>query len=410
MKSILIITSFFPYPIDNGGSQGLYNIIDNLRTRYKVSMAFPQNKDNKASALKELSTLWPEVEFYPYPYVKQLMSWSFLWTKFLRVLNRKLNFSSQRRIVIDSLSDYRIHNSFLYSSFIKDVIRKSQPDLIEVNFYPNIDLVKILPSHIKRVFVHHEIRFVIIQRMLSSLKLNHLDEIRKNNQKSDELSSLNEYDAVITLTDVDKKVIQDSGVSVPAYVSPLAVKTESRKYVEWNGTLVFVGGYGHYPNREGIDWFLNKVANKIDWTKKPGVKLIIVGKEWPNSYNGVYGNGLQVECKGFVDDLSACIFGGIMIVPILTGSGMRMKILDASALSMPFISTYVGAEGLAFENMKSCIIADTEDEFAEGLSLLMDNVKVRKEIAEKANELFEERYSGLALSKLRSDIYEDIMK
>ena len=99
-----------------------------------------------------------------------------------------------------------------------------------------------------------------------------------------------------------------------------------------------------------------------------------------------------------------------MIVPILNGSGMRMKILDAAAMNVPFITTSVGVEGLDFKNEESCLVADTPIEFAAALERLVKDEALRRKIANNAFAVFDETYSKLALAKVRDNIYSFIVE
>ena len=94
-----------------------------------------------------------------------------------------------------------------------------------------------------------------------------------------------------------------------------------------------------------------------------------------------------------------------MIVPILSGSGMRMKILEASALGVPFVTTTVGVEGLDFVDKSSCLIADTSESWAQALVNLMSSDKLRSDLAESALKVYNEKYSVEALSKVRESVY-----
>ena len=99
---------------------------------------------------------------------------------------------------------------------------------------------------------------------------------------------------------------------------------------------------------------------------------------------------------GFVEHLEDAVHGSIMIVPILTGSGMRMKILEAAAMSVPFITTSVGVEGLDFKHDESCLVADTAEEFANAIDCLANDAVLRKRLTENASKVFENKYSAQA--------------
>lgn len=403
MKSILIITSFLPYPIHSGGEQAQFNMIEALRKNCKIGIIFPLNRDNRVADVEALSLLWPEVRLFPYPLISQYIHLPFLIQKARRFLYKKL--LHKVSLVKDALDRTDFLTSKAYVDFINKAIAETKPDIIQVEFIQNLNIGGLLPKSLKKIFVHHEIGFVMTDRMLKNVSLTNKQQNKKKQKKRQEIARLNQYDGIITLTETDKDVLEKSGVKPPIYVSPAAVNTREKEYDGWNGLIVFVGGYYHRPNQEGMDWFLREVTPCVDWSKYPQTQLKIVGLGWPTSYEGNF-NGLTVHLTGYVDDLSEHVSRTLMIVPLLTGSGMRMKILDASALSVPFVSTSVGAEGLNFSDGDTCMIADGAIDFAKALEKLMNDHSFREVIARKAHQLFMEKYSLGSLVERRKEIYK----
>jgi hypothetical protein len=194
------------------------------------------------------------------------------------------------------------------------------------------------------VFVQHEIRYVRNRRLLASIKLTPKEEALFEQVTQDDIDDLNTYDQIISLTETDKEVMLLDGVVTPIAVSPAAVNTKVLPYQEWKGTVTFVGGYSHIPNQEGMAWFIKEVLPlvKVDELKA----INVVGSGWPQHYQQIHP---KLHFMGFVDDMQAVLQGSIVMVPILTGSGMRMKILDAAATCTPIVTTTVGVEGLNFD-------------------------------------------------------------
>lgn len=405
MKSILIITSFLPYPVRSGGDQAQYNMIEVLRKDYNIGIVFPSNRDNPSKDVEATSSRWPNVRLYPFPLRSQYMHLPFFAHKAKRFLNRYLYFSKKKSIINEAIDHTDFLTSQKYQRFIFSAVAEMNPDVIQVEFIQNLNIGNYLPEGIKKIFVHHEIGFVIAERLLKDISLTSMQKKRMEKKKCTEISRLNQYDGVITLTEIDKDILEKSGVKPPIYVSPAAVNTKEQEYDGWNGQIVFVGGYYHRPNQEGMDWFLREVTPCVDWNKYPQTQLIIIGLDWPKTLERDF-NGLTVHLAGYVDDLSEHVSRSLMIVPLLTGSGMRMKILDAAAMSVPFVSTSVGAEGLDFSDGDTCMIADGANEFAKALEKLMDDYSFRETIARKAHNLFMEKYSLGSLVERRKEIYK----
>lgn len=396
-----------PYPIRSGGEQAQYNMIEALRKDYNIGIVFPSNRDNPSKDVEATSSRWPNVRLYPFPLRCQYTHLPFFAHKAKRFFNRYLYLSKKRSIINEAID----HTDFLisqkYKRFIFSAVAEMNPDVIQVEFIQNLNIGKFLPDDIKKIFVHHEIGFVIAERLLRDVSLTSKQKKKKEQKKRLEIVRLNQYDGIITLTEKDKEVLEKAGVKPPIYVSPAAVNTKEQDYDGWNGQIVFVGGYYHRPNQEGMDWFLREVTPCVDWSKYPQTQLKIIGLDWPTSYEENF-NGLTVHLAGYVDDLSEHVSHSLMIVPLLTGSGMRMKIMDAAALSVPFVSTSVGAEGLDFSDGDTCMIADSASEFAKALEKLMDDHSFRETIARKAHLLFKENYSLESLVERRKEIYKTI--
>lgn len=406
--NITIITIVLPYPLNSGGAQAQYNIIDMLRKKHRITMIFPENGYNSLHAMKQLQQLWPEVTFRPYRFLEQIKSFKFLCSKVVRAVKLKLIPHSNTFQIERILKPYGYDLSAHFIAFLRKTIAESKPDIIQVEFYPMLDIVYSLPKDIPNVFVHHEIRFVRNKRMLSNLSIGEKDMVKYKQLKANEISALNRFDRIITLTSIDKDILIREGVTTPVTVSPAAISSDIEPYQEWNNTLTFVGGQGHVPNEEGLKWFFSQVAPLIKWdTDFPEVSFQLIGAGWCEA-NIDNLSTLPVHCHGFVEKLAPVVRGSIMLVPILSGSGMRMKILEGAALSLPIITTSVGVEGLDFPDKEACLIANSPKEFAQALVNLMQDRVLRKQLATQAQLIFEQKYSKKALAEKRNNVYKEM--
>lgn len=396
--NITIITDVLPYPLKSGGAQAQFNMIDVLRKEHNISIIFAESGRNKIQAMHTLERLWPEVKFFPFRYVRQMLFPLFIKDKAIRAFKLKFMCENTRFKVERILKPYGVYFSRDFKRFINNVVCRIKADIVQVEFFPYLDVVDCLPRTVKRIFIHHEIRFVRNRRLLADIDMTEREQQQEEEVKEQEIRKLNSYDAVVALTETDKEILRKNGVDVPVYASPAAVNTVRLPYKDWNGNVVFVGGYGHYPNKEGLDWFLNEVMPLMKF-KMP---LLVVGSGWPSHYEHENNN---IRMLGFVERLEDVVHGSIMIVPILSGSGMRMKILDAAAMNVPFITTSVGVEGLNFKDGKSCLVADTPQDFALALERLLKDETLRRTLAGNASVVFDEIYSKSALAKIRNSIY-----
>lgn len=406
--NITIITILLPYPLDSGGAQAQYNMIEKLRKKHHITIIYPENQHNGKASLAVLQEKWQDVDFRPYPFLRQARHPHFLASKIRRALKLRFCKNSNRFQIERTLQPYGYDLTKDFIRFTNDVIAETKSDIVQVEFYPYLHLIHYLPKDIKRIFVHHEIRYVRNLRTLHGLHPSAKDIAFAETLKQEEIQDLNAFDEVITLTDVDKGILRKDDVTTQIDVSPAGVSTKEQPYKEWNKTITFVGGSGHAPNVEGLTWLFGQVFPLVDWRRWDGITFRIIGKGWKHE-DFPPTEGLRIENPGFVESLADAMSGGIMLIPILSGSGMRMKILEGAALSMPILTTTVGVEGIDLTNMQSCIIKDNPHEFADALQALFEDSQLRKRIGMEANRIFHQKYSVDALAEIRNRIYINLM-
>ena len=394
--NITIITCVLPWKLQSGGAQAQFNMIDQLRKKHHITLIFPEDFQNKISAMKELQLIWPDVKLVAYPIWRQLLYPRFVHDKAERAFRLTFTPDNERFKVQRVLMHYGVYPSWDFVRFIKKIIRDEHTDIIQTEFYPCLRLAKYLPANIKKIFIHHELKFVKNERSLMVYRPTKKEIEWMKELKKEELDDLNEFDHIVTLTQQDKDTLLQEGITKPISVSPAAVNTQSRPYKSWNHKLSFVGSFLHQPNQEGIDWYMKEVIPLM----RNIPPLDIIGKGWTDKYKTPH-----VTTIGYIEDLGKAIHGSIMIVPILSGSGMRMKILEAAAMSMPIVTTSIGVEGLKFKHRESCLVADTPHDFALAIEQLTDDAQLCQTLGEQANSVFLKNYSKEVLAEVRNKIY-----
>lgn len=409
---VVIASIVLPYPLTSGGAQGVFNMVEELRRDNEITLCFPENAGNTMAAMHELQRLWPDVDLRPYSYLRQMRYPRFVFDKAIRAFNLHFRADSCRFQVHRLLDHYGYYMTRDFSDFINGIVREKEADLVQVEFYPYLKIADLLPKDVKKVFVHHELRSVRNDRFLQGYTLTRKEQRLRDFIAAEEVEDLNKYDAVIALTENDKNTLLQKGVRVPLFHSPLAISTPALRPQPWKGRLLFLGGYAHTPNQEGLRWLLSEVAPLIEWDKVHRCSgLDLVGKDWTQEWvDHANHSPLRITIHGFVEHLEDVARGSIMVVPILSGSGMRMKILEGAALANPIVTTSVGVEGMDMKDGESCLIADTPQEFALALTRLMTDKQLRMQLCNTAQEIFECNYSRLALSHRRQEIWKSVMQ
>ena len=160
------------------------------------------------------------------------------------------------------------------------------------------------------------------------------------------------------------------------------------------------------PNEEGIDWFLNKVWDLINM-KMPDLKFYLAGREMPDWL--INNKKTNVEVVGEVESAQDFINSKvIMIVPLFSGSGIRIKIIEGMALGKAIISTKLGAEGIHYEDNKNILIANTPEEFVDQIEKCIKSKKLCETIGFNARKLIEKKYDNKKIIQNLVDFYKEI--
>lgn len=417
-KKILFVLPFNPYPLSTGGSQAIFNGIDVVKDDLDVYVTFEATATDKDNIERLKSLLDNKVTVLPYFVPAPKSTKRDLKQRFYEPLfktEKKL-----RRLAGYDFTPVRIpHRAWLHEellpkklAFVKHVsnlVDGYNIDIVQCEMLCNVTMGLMLPDRVRKVFVHHELGWVVHELELLKQKGDPFEQkLYLDYYKMCEVALLNCYDDIITLSEIDSKKLKEAGVTSQIHTSLAVVNTSQNQLVTTKGCqlLSFVGPEYNLPNVDGLKWFFANVWDKLK-SYDASYRMQVIGKWSEKTIAETVGERSDVEFLGYVDDLAAVLKDTIMVVPINIGSGIRMKILEAAALGVPFVTTSVGVEGIPARNGEDCFIADTPEAFADAVVKLRDE-KLRKQFAENANRLVSERYTLEALKANRLEIYREM--
>jgi glycosyltransferase involved in cell wall biosynthesis len=165
-------------------------------------------------------------------------------------------------------------------------------------------------------------------------------------------------------------------------------------------TMLFLGSFRHIPNVEALEWFVRGVLPRV-LQRRPEARLIVIGSDPPPRHSLPHSSN-AIELQGFVENIRLPLERyAVFICPILSGSGVRVKLLEAFATGIPVVSTRLGAEGLASDDGAICALADDPEGFAERIVHLFDHPEEAAAMAKRAREnVVAERDIGVMMRKL----------
>jgi glycosyltransferase involved in cell wall biosynthesis len=297
-----------------------------------------------------------------------------------------------------------------FANAISDKLKECEFDIIQLEgLFVGVYLPLIRRhSKAKVVLRAHNIEHLIWERHIaneaSSLKKKYL-QLQNRRLKNFEVKILKEADAIVCITDADKEFIRRMGVEKPLYTCitgvDVAEYAAKDKIASAEKTIFSFASMDWMPNQEAVDWFLQNCWQRVK-RKVPECKLVIAGRHMPERFLKMNLAGVEI-----IENVSSSRdfyrSQGIMLVPLLSGSGLRIKIIEGMAYGKAIVSTSVGAEGINIESGKNILIADKADDFADKVVFLLQHPQERKriemEVAKFAEENFDNSKVGAGLVK-----------
>lgn len=334
---------------------------------------------------------------------------------FFSALPSKIGKALRYRWIKRTLSGPADGNLLQYYSILKMVLNNRKFDLIILETLSSINSVSIIKRYDKEVRIFYNAYNVDTNLAKAAVArgdkgIKHLNGIAKV-----ESSFYKLLDGVIACSEDDKTefirinkgqiaiTVVPNGVTIPEKIYNSAASNEKPNYI------LFCGSLWSVPNAEGMHWFCKNIWALV-LNKFPELKLLVVGPgEIDLKYSEIKSTE-NLELIGFVDKLEPWYNkSAISIVPLLTGSGTRLKVLEAMGLGVPVISTSIGAEGIKYTDGVNIEIANEAEEFANKIIFLLNDKSERIKISKAARELAESTYDWNIIGNNMADFFKNYL-
>jgi len=362
-EKLLLITGISPTPKDSGGAVRIYNTIKCLSEKYDIFLIYFTNNIIKS---KDEETFYSKYTKQSYPII--------------------INPEKDKKSFIVNFQPYWFSDWYNeeVKILISNLIRKEKINKIQIEFSQLLYLVKYLPKNIPKFFTAHDISSISFFRRLKeekSIKKIIVYFFRLIEIYFYEKKYLPEFNTVYSVSKNDKKSLKkifklknviniDNGIEEVNFLESENKKNKTIK-------LGCIGSFSHPPNKYAFNYFLNKIAplfelENIDYkfylagkNDSDEVKNIIKKSKIKNKDN-IIDLGFVNESKDFFKKID------ILITPIFSGSGSRIKILEALGFGKKIISSPIGAEGIDLKtNLIS--IANTPEEYIKEIKYFFLN-------------------------------------
>lgn len=399
---ILFLTNRSPFPIIDGQTRRTYNILKGLAARHDIHLlSLYQTPDEIAAEhVRHLESFCKSVEMVAAP------------AKTLSVEMIVRLFRS-----LFSLDPYTVwrHYSPFYLKRVKSAVKTLDIDLVHCDILslaytvrPLNGLLCTMTDHdvcYKRAFQMAQQRknpFEKVFLLLEGSKLKRL-----------EARLFKQIDMGIAVSEQDKAELEKICPGAVFKVVENGVDTElfepGSQSIEEN-TLLWVGGFGYYPNKEGIYYFFNEIYPKIK-TKAPKVKLNIVGGGVTDQLRAYAADDPSIKILGFVESpLPYIQRAAVFVAPLLSGGGTKLKVLEAMSVGKAIVSTSVGVEGIEGTDKEHFLVADTPDDFSEKVVDLLKNRPMREFLGSNARTLAKQKYDWKNIWLKSDEIYQELFR
>lgn len=386
MDVLIIIPYHNIYPPMNGGMQRCFHILHQLAKHVKVTAIIHQDRESFEQAFRKYPALMQATILS----TANLAPTADLFAVFPNRVAKALRYRWYKK-KINATTDA---NFLLYFPVLRKVLKEKTFDFI---FLENLDtlnvssVIRSLAPRAKIIYDAHNVDSTLPTEAAAAT----CDYAMQDLIKRTESSLYKKVDAVIACSEHDlKQLVQMNAGKLSGAVVPNGVEIDTitaLSKIETEPTIVFCGSLQYLPNAKGMTWFYNEVWPIIKQTV-PAVQLRVVTQFVPPALQTM-AKDKQVWITGVLTELkSLYATSSVAIAPLMSGSGTRLKILEAMGQGVPVVSTTKGAEGLTYTNGEHIYISDAAATFADAVLKLFLDKQFSAFISRSAFQLVKRNY------------------
>ena len=379
---VLIVTNRVPFPLNDGGALAMHAMVQGYYNEGWDVHLLSMNTSRHYVAPDDLPELYGKIAFDTFD------------------INTDVNLVPTVKNFIFSRKPNHVERFYDrdFDKKLKEIINTHDPELIQIE---SVYLASYIPSirqvSSARIAIRlHNVEYQIWERLSaeapSSLKRFYLRDLAARIKRF-ETSAWNKADILIPISVIDATLVKEAAIGKHVFVAPFGIEMPERKDAvdeKWIG--YHIGAMDWMPNAEGIRWFLEDIWPELH-RQSPDFRFFFAGRNMPGSFVKYDGNG--VTCSGEVANAGDFIADKkVLIVPLKSGGGIRIKILEAMAAGKLVLSTSVGMQGIEAEPGTHYLLAETEEDFQNQVQWLLANKESAEMIARDGRKMVTNQYDG----------------
>jgi glycosyltransferase involved in cell wall biosynthesis len=397
MARILALTSRVPWPPREGHQLRTFHLLRALASKHQVHLLSCLRPDDTPDETGPLREMLAGFESFPLPSTRS---------------RPKLIHAAIGSLLSSTPFVARKYEIPALRTRLAELVRHF--DLVHVDMLPLMAYADQVPASTRLVLNAHNVEQTLLERRIeveSSAFARWFLRTQLPRLRAFERGACERADAVLACSRADAEQLLGLAPGTPVHVVPNGVDLEFNRpgANEPDAShLVFVGQMSWFPNRDGMEWLLSEVLPRV-LSARPDVRLTVVGKS--DGLKVPPSMAANVRLAGFVDDVRPYIqAAGVYIVPLRTGSGTRLKILEAMALGKAIVTTRAGAEGISLGPGVDALFADEAGAFAETILKLISNPAEIRRLGCNARSIAEREYGWDAIGAALLSHYEALIE
>jgi len=396
---ILQLCNKFPWPLKDGAA---------IASTY-LAKAFAELGSDVTLLSMNTSKHWFDTSELPHDFDHYADIQTVFVNNDIRPLPALLNLFSKKSYHVE-----RFDNS-AFAKKLKEILLRERFDIVQLEslyLTPYIPVIRKYSSALIALRAHnveHEIWERVAENS-NPLKKWYLQQITPRLRQY-ETEHLNDYDLAVRISERYLEQFRALGLTKPATVTPIGLDCRDYQadYSSFSRplSLSFIGSLDWMPNQDGLQWFLEEVWKPVLAPNFPELTFHIAGRTAPRwlrelDMERVVFHGEVPSSPDFLNQHS------VMVVPLLSGGGMRAKILEGMAVGKVVLSTRVGMEGIDAQHRKECLFADSPEEFLTAIRWSYAQKEKLADLGRRAQVFCHDNYDNLEVGRHLLETYASL--
>ncbi|HLS70743.1 MAG TPA: glycosyltransferase family 4 protein [Chitinophagaceae bacterium] len=385
---ILQIMNRIPYPLNDGGSLGIHYYMKGYLDAGVQLSVLAMNTSRDYVPINNLPPIYKKLDHFEVIDINTDIHW---WAALKNILFEKTSYNVQR------FNQEKVHTK------LKALLKKEKFDIIHLDSLFVTDYITTIRKYSKAKIVlrQHNIEYTIWNRLAKSSnsfwKRKYYEFLTKR-IKNHEIRFKDAYDLVLTISATDTKLFQELNPKSPILEHPFGIDI---KNIDDNTAIIekdkeikiyHIGAMDWLPNQESVKYLLEEIAPTV-LKKMHNISFHIAGRnmnqEWYKYANdNIHIYGEVPDAKEFELDKN------VLIVPLKSGGGVRIKIFQALAQGKLVLTSPVGIEGIEAKDKKEILLANAIEDYVEAIDFIKNNPQLANKIAKNGQELIQKNYDA----------------